>query len=372
MTFIQKYTVRMLKHIVLKFVLIGFCLFAFSSCKQTNTKTKDEPKNPKDTVATTKSYKTIGSIARIAPEINAIIPKGAKIEVLGEGMVWAEGPLWVPEKQWLLCSDVKENRIHKWSEKDGFQVYLDSSGFTGEETDSREKGSNGLTLDSDGNLVLCQHGNRQVARMKATLDAPKADFEVLADSFDSLRFNSPNDLVYKSNGDLYFTDPPFGLSEELMDDPKKELPYQGVFRLDTEGKLTLLTNQISRPNGLAFSPDEKTLYVANTDGENAAWLAFKVLEDGTLGKMEEIFNVTDLIGKEVGFPDGIKVDNNGNIYTAGPGGLWIFNSEHTLIGKIKPGEWVSNCAFNEDYSTLYITADDYLLRVNLTEPTIKS
>ena len=151
----------------------------------------------------------------------------------------------------------------------------------------------------------------------------------------------------------------------MMNDPNKELPFQGIYKLSVTGEVTLLSDEISRPNGLAFNPDETKLYVANTDGENASWVSFPIKENGSLGTPEEILNVTDLIGKEVGFPDGIKVDDKGNIFTAGPGGLWIFNSDFKLIGKIKPGEWVSNCAFNEDFSTLYITADNTLLRVQL-------
>ncbi len=309
--------------------------------------------------------KTLGEIEFISPELEAIIPKDAVIEVIGEGMTWAEGPLWIPEKKWVLCSDVKENRIYKWSEQDGFNVYLEPSGFTGDYTDSRERGSNGLTLDGKGNLVLCQHGNRRVVRMQAPLANPKANFEVLASSFSGWKLNSPNDLIYDSKDNLYFTDPPYGLSEKMMDDPKKEVPFQGVYKLDRLGELILLTDEVSRPNGIAFSQDEKILYVSNTDENNAAWLAFEVQKDGTLGKSEEIMNVTHLIGKEVGFPDGIKVDEQGNIFTAGPGGLWIFNSQYKLLGKIKPGKWVSNCAFNEDFTTLYITADDSLLRVRL-------
>ncbi|UII80319.1 SMP-30/gluconolactonase/LRE family protein [Flagellimonas sp. CMM7] len=361
--FIITYKVHLAKCILLKGILIGLYLIAFSACRPGNT--PEETASIVSVPKVPKVYKTIGKIERISSEIDAIIPKNAIIEVLGEGLVWAEGPLWIPEKEWVLCSDVKENRILKWSEEEGVQVYLEHSGFTGKETDSRERGSNGLALDKNGNLVLCQHGNRQVARMKASLESPKPDFEVLSGNYDGWRLNSPNDLVFNSKGDLYFTDPPYGLSEKMMNDPNKELPFQGVYRLDKEGKLILLTDKVSRPNGLAFSPDEKTLYVANTDGDNAAWLAFDVLEDGTLGTMEEILNVTDLIGKEVGFPDGVKVDNRGNIFTAGPGGLWIFSPEYKLIGKIKPGEWVSNCAFNNDYSELYITADSYLLRVKL-------
>lgn len=356
---IKGFKIGIVKCILIKGGLIALYLLLFSSCKQAVKENNAISENVK------KTYKQIGEIERFSSEMDAIIPKNAVIEVLANGLVWAEGPLWIPEKKWLLCSDVKENKIYKWSEEDGFGVYLNRSGFTGKETDSRESGSNGLVLDKNGNLVICQHGNRQVARMKASLENPEADYEVLANRYQGLRFNSPNDLVYDSKGNLFFTDPPYGLSEAMMDDPNKEISFQGVYKLTPEGEVILLTDKVSRPNGLAFSPDEKLLYVANTDGDNAGWYAFEHTEDGSLGTMDEILNVTDLIGKEVGFPDGIKVDNHGNIFTAGPGGLWIFNSKHELIGKIKPDQWVSNCAFDETYSTLYITADDYLLRVQL-------
>ena len=356
---VTKFKIRIVKCLLIKGALIVLYMLLFSYCKQVIKEPNIISKNVKE------AYKTIGKIERISSEIDAIIPKNAVIEVLADTLVWAEGPLWIPKKKWLLCSDVKENKIYKWSQEDGFGLYLDRSGFTGKETDSRESGSNGLVLDTDGHLVLCQHGNRQVARMKAPLESPKADFEILANEYQGARLNSPNDLIFDSKGNLFFTDPPYGLSEEMMNDPNKELSFQGVYRLSPEGEITLLTDKVSRPNGLAFSPDEKLLYIANTDENNAAWLAFEVKEDGVLGKMEEILNVTHLIGKEVGFPDGIKVDDHGNIFTAGPGGLWIFNAKHKLIGKIKPGQWVSNCAFDEDYNTLYITADDYLLRVQL-------
>ncbi len=331
------------------------------SCKNETQQRKEDVNdvNPKQT------YKTIGYIERIHPEFDAIIPKDAKIEVLSDTLEWAEGPLWIPSKKWVLCSDVKENKIWKWTETNGMELYLNNSGFDGNDTDSRERGSNGLTLDLDGNLIICQHGNRQVVQLNESLENQNNNFKVLVSHFDGKRLNSPNDLVYDSRGNLYFTDPPYGLSEAMMDDPNKELDFQGVYRFSKDGNLKLLTSSISRPNGLAFNPDETKLYVANTDANNAQWLSFSVTENGELGESEEILNVTQLIGKEIGFPDGIKVDAQGNIFTAGPGGLWIFNADFELLGKIKPDEWVSNCAFDDNFSTLYITADNTLLRVKL-------
>ena len=347
--------------------LIAFllCFMLTYACKQsTTTETKAPTTTPKK-ITTKKQYPTVGSIERLDSELDNIIPKSAVIEVLGSGMVWAEGPLWIPEKQWVLCSDVKENRIHKWSASEGFTTFLEPSGFTGKETDSREKGSNGLTLDAAGNLVMCHHGDRRVAKLVSSWDKPAPKFETIADKFDGKKFNSPNDLIYDSKGNLYFTDPPFGLSEAMMDDPKKELPFQGIYKYTKDGQLTLLTKEMSRPNGLALSPDEKTLYVSNADMTQAIWMSFPVLADGTLGKGKLFHDATLLAGKEVGVPDGVKVDRHGNIFTAGPGGLWIFNPAGKILGKIRPGEWVSNCNFDDTGKTLYITADDYLMRVKL-------
>jgi gluconolactonase len=184
------------------------------------------------------------------------------------------------------------------------------------------------------------------------------------DNYKGKKFNSPNDLVFDTAGNLYFTDPPYGLSEAMMEDPKKELNYQGIFKYDTQGNVKLLTKEVSRPNGLALSPDEQTMYVANSDGNNPVWYAFQVQEDSLINP-NIIYDATDLIGKEIGFPDGVKVDPQGNIFTAGPGGIWIFSSDHKLLGKIKSEFWASNCNFDADFSTLYITADDNLLRVKL-------
>ena len=191
------------------------------------TETNEEPANQEE--ISDKTYSTTGSIERLAPELDQIISSEAKLEILAEGMTWAEGPLWIADKNWLLFTDVPENKIYRWTEENGLEVYLEPSGFTGDATDSREEGANGLTLDAEGYLVLCQHGNRQVARMKSPLDDPKPNFESLTAEYQGKRFNSPNDLVFDSKGNLYFTDPPYGLGPKMMDDPKKELPYQGVF-----------------------------------------------------------------------------------------------------------------------------------------------
>ena len=338
----------------MKYAYIMFSLLLLGACKQ-----KSVTLSLESTI-----YPEVGEIERLDDRINDIIPKGTIIERIATGLTWAEGPLWVESKKMLLCSDVKMDKIYKWTEEEGLAVYIEPSGFTGTTTDSRERGSNGLVLNSNGELVMCQHGNRQIAKMNSSLDAPVSDFVTLVDNYEDKKFNSPNDLIYDSKGNLYFTDPPYGLSEAMMDDPKKELDFQGIFKYTSDGKLILMSSEVSRPNGLALSPNEKKLYVANTDEHEAQWLSFDVMTDTLINKVV-IHDATSLIGKEVGFPDGVKVDRAGNIFTAGPGGIWVFSDNFDLLGKIKSGYWSSNCNFNSDYSTLYITANDHLLRVSL-------
>jgi Gluconolactonase len=222
--------------------------------------------------------KTLGNIIREDPRLDKLIPKGAKIEVLAGGFEWAEGPVWIKNGGYLLFSDIPNNAVMKWKQGAAVSVFMKPSGFTGVGDYGREPGSNGLTVDSKGRLVFCEHGDRRISRLE--LNGGK---RTLADNYMGKRLNSPNDLVFKSNGDLYFTDPPYGLPKN-WDDPRRELDFNGVYRWSAaDGKLTLLNKDMTRPNGLAFSPDEKTLYVANSDPKKAIWLAFPVKADGTLG-----------------------------------------------------------------------------------------
>ena len=310
------------------------------------------------------TYKTIGSIERISPDLDKIIKPGAVIEVLAQGFQWTEGPVWVNSGNYLLFSDIPANSIYKWSSKDSITLYLKPSGYTGTEPRGGETGSNALVLDPQGRLVMCQHGNRQMARMDAPLDNPQPKFITLAGDYMGKRLNSPNDAVYSKNGDLYFTDPPYGL-EKQMDDPAKELGFQGVYRLSADGKLYLLDSSLSRPNGIGLSPDEHTLYVANSDPEKAIWMAYPLQENGTLGEGKIFYDVTQMAGKEPGLPDGLKVSKSGNLFATGPGGIWIFNPDGKLLGKIKTNDATANCAFNSDESVLYITCNHSLLRLKL-------
>lgn len=304
--------------------------------------------------------KTIGSIERLDPKLDELIPKDAVIEVLADGFEWSEGPAWNKKEGFLVFSDIPRNSVMRWSPNEGISLYQKPSGYSGEGQYSGESGSNGLLWDAEGRLILCQHGNRQVARLETD-----GSFTVLASHYNGKRFNSPNDLVMKSNGDLYFTDPPYGLPTQ--DDPSRELDFCGVYRLCKDGTVTLLTDKMTRPNGIAFSPDEKTLYVAQSDPERAIWMAFDVTADGRLGTGRVFFDSTQAV-KEMkkGLPDGMKVDQAGNLFATGPGGVLIFSPEGKHLGTIATGEATANCAFGDDGSTLYITADMYLCRVKTT------
>jgi gluconolactonase len=219
------------------------------------------------------SPRTIGTVERLDPALDQIIPPGAKLEVIGEGYKWCEGPCWIRAGNFLLFSDTPSNTIMRWDAKSGSQTFLTPSGYTGKDPRGGETGSNALTLDRNGRLILCQHGDRRVARLDSSWDKPEAKYETLADKYEGKRLNGPNDAVVDSKGAIYFTDPPYGL-EKIMDDPKKELDFQGVYRIAPDGDLALLTKELERPNGIALSPDEKTLYVANSHGPPFSSTAF--------------------------------------------------------------------------------------------------
>jgi gluconolactonase len=287
-----------------------------------------------------------------------VIAPASPIEKLASGFDWSEGPVWFKDEAFLAFSDVPSNTVYRWKQGEGISIYLKPSGYTGKEPRGGEPGSNGLTIDSQGRLVLCEHGDRRVGRIEKD-----GRHVTLADRYQGKRFNSPNDCVYKSNGDLYFTDPPYGLLG-TNHDVGKELSFQGVYRLAPDGKVTLLTDQMSRPNGIAFSPDEKTLYVANSDPERAVWMAYDLKPDGTLGKGRVFFDVTSMVStNRKGLPDGMKVDVKGNLFATGPGGVLVFSPEGKHLGTINTGEATANCAWGDDGSTLYITADMFLCRI---------
>jgi gluconolactonase len=301
---------------------------------------------------------TMGEVVRLDDRINELVDRDAHIEVLGAGFEWAEGPVWVRDGGYLLFSDIPRNSIMKWSETEGVTLFLKPSGFTGRVDYGREPGSNGLTLDHSGRLVACEHGDRRVSRLEK--DGGK---KTLIDSYLGKRLNSPNDLAYKSNGDLYFTDPPYGLPKHF-DDPRRELDFCGIYRLSADGKVTLLNKELSRPNGIAFSPDEKTLYIATSDEDHAVWMRYPVLGDGTLGPGKVLYDATEAVRKGLpGLPDGMKLDARGNLFAGGPGGINVITPEGKLLGRIDTKQKTANCAWGDDGSVLYMAADHYLCRI---------
>lgn len=308
------------------------------------------------------NYQKIGSIERIDPALDSIISPDAQPEIIAGGFQWSEGPVWVESQKMLLFSDVPRDTIYKWTEEKGKEVYLTPSGYTDTAKRGGEMGSNGLTLDKNGNLVLCQCGNRQIARMETPLDKPEAKYFSIANNYDSKKFNSPNDLVYNEKGELFFTDPPYGL-EYGMNDPKKEMPYQGVFKVKLSGEVVLLIDTLTRPNGIAFLAGEKTLLISNSDPSKPNWYAYDVGDYDSLKNGRIFYSAVTRDTSLKGLPDGMKVDKNGNVFGTGPGGIWIFNKEGKLLGKIKVPDATSNCALSTDEKTLYITNHTNVLRL---------
>lgn len=298
---------------------------------------------------------------RLDPRFDALVPLDATVEVLGDGLEWAEGPVWVPADSSILVSDVIGNAIYRWKEGEGLQKFIEPSGFTGytgaTEYLGAEPGSNGLTLDSEGRLILAQHGDRRIARRETD-----GSFTTIADSFEGQRFNSPNDLVYGPNGDLYFTDPPYGLKDTFQS-ADSELDFQGVYRVTPSGEVHLVTRDLNAPNGIGFSPDGQTLYVSNTDSTFVGWMAYPVNPDGTVGPGRTFaMAVSDGPGAQ----DGLEIDEQGNIWATGTRGVHVFASDGTLLGRILVNDRTGNVAWGDDGSVLYIAANHRLLRVKTT------
>ena len=306
--------------------------------------------------------KTIGHIEKLDERLEEIISSDAQIEVLGEGYNWSEGPLWIEKHQMLIWSDVPENTAYSWKPGGQAEVYLKPSGYSGDE---ELGGSNGLLLTPAGELLLCQHGDRRVAIMDAPIDQPKSQFKTVIDNFDGKKLNSPNDAAYDKDGNLYFTDPPYGLPGQ-DENPEKELDFNGVYRLSVDGELTLLDDQLKRPNGIAFNSDYTKCYVANSDRENAIWKVYDVDENGIFQNGRVFFDATSLVDDDnPGLPDGLKVNNKGIIFATGPGGVLIFTPDAEHLGTIRPGTATANCAFNTDQSVLFMTANAYMTQISL-------
>jgi gluconolactonase len=319
----------------------------------------------------------VGKIERLDPRLDAIVDPKAVVEAVAEGFLWSEGPVWWRAGNCLLFSDIPRNTVFQWTETAGLTPFLNPSGYTGAGpragssgavADVDEQGSNGLTIDDAEHLILCQHGDRRVAKLAAPLSTKtksEPKYVTWADHWEGKRFNSPNDIALHSSGAAYFTDPPYGL-EKGGDTTTREIDFNGVYRVSPKGEVTLATREMTKPNGIAFSPDEKILYIGQSDSNMPVWRAFDVQPDGSLTNPRIFFDAKHLVKKGLaGSPDGFKVDQNGNLLATGPGGVLIISPQGKHLGTIVTGDLVANCAFGDDGSTLYMTSNKMLCRVRL-------
>lgn len=306
---------------------------------------------------------TVADVVRLDPALERIVPSGARLEKLAEGFQFTEGPVWHPDG-YLLFSDPNANTIYRWSPEGAVSVFRTKSGYSGFDIGRyRQPGSNGLTLDPEGLLTINEHGNRRVTRLERS-----GKITVIADRYDGKRLNSPNDLVYRSDGTLFFTDPPFGLPK-VFDDPGKELPFSGVYAVK-DGQVRLLSKELSGPNGIALSPDEKYLYVGNWDLARKVLMRYEVAAEGGL-QNGKVFHDFTSEAEEVGL-DGIKVDVEGNVYVSAPGGVWILSPGGKPLGRIVPPEHDANFAFGDaDGKSLFLTASTGLYRLRVNVPGIR-
>ena len=338
-----------MKNIFLSLIIINF----FFSC-QTKEKTKNYLRL------------TRGNVTILDESANQFISQESRIELLVDSLTIAEGPLWSSNLNSLLFTQVPTNKIYKWNDDDGFSVYMEPSGYTGivpAEPDGL-LGSNGMTINSDGDLILAQHGDRRIAKL-IDWNTESPDFETLAGKYDGKLFNSPNDLVYADNGDLYFTDPPYGFGlEKLLTSELKEQAVNGVYKLSKDGNITLLVDDITLPNGIAISPDNKILYVNCSDMEYPFITKFDITDNG-LENRSIFFDGTELAKSSEGWFDGLKVHSSGTVFSTGPGGVLIINSDGKHLATIGTTSNALNCAFGEDQKSLYITAFDYLARIEI-------
>jgi gluconolactonase len=311
----------------------------------------------------------------VTPALSALVSPDQQLQKLATGFKWTEGPVWINEG-YLLFAEIPSNSIRKWSPRQGVSVFLQPSGYKGVAPyNGPESGSNGMTLDRDGRLTVAGHAQRDIWRLES-MD-PHGQITVLADSYQGKRLNSPNDLVYKRDGSLYFTDPPYGLRTQSDQDPEKQLKINGVYRIPDatdrapgsqpdNSKLQLLISDLPRPNGIAFSPDNQTLYVSNSEPKKL-WMRYKVNPDGSVADGTVLYDATS--DKRVGGPDGIKVDTRGDLYGTGPGGIWIFSPEGKHLGTIALPGRAGNLAWgDQDAKSLYITAAETLYKVRVKVP----
>lgn len=300
------------------------------------------------------------SIVALDPRFERLVPKGTAVERIASGFTWVEGPAWDRRAKRLLFTDIPNNVVYAWNEGEGVRVFLQPSGYSGTQPFAGpEPGANGLAFDAHGRLLLCQHGDRRIARLEAD-----GRLVPVADRYEGKRLNSPNDVFVAPGGDLYFTDPPFGLPRQF-EDPGQELGFTGVYRLGRDGRLALLSRDLTAPNGIALSPSGRTLYVSNADLKNPVWMAFDVARDGSVGKGRVFHDGRAHVAEAAGVPDGMDIDQDGNLFAAGPGAVFVFAPDGTLLGRVNFGIAVSNTAWGDDGSTLYITASTGVYRMKV-------
>ena len=304
--------------------------------------------------------KFIGSVERLSPEIDNLIEKSAKIEILADGFEWSEGPVWSSQLNSVLFSDVPENVIYSWNEDKGLGTFTRPIGYSGKVPNLKKAGTNGLTIDADGNLIICMHGDRKITRLEKLNINRKV---TLVNSFDGNLLNSPNDLVYDSKGNLYFTDPPYGLLEG-DNDKLKEIEFNGVYKVSPNGDIEVLVKNLTRPNGISISNDEKILYVANSDKNNPVIMQYDLSEEGAKNP-SIFFDGRELTKKDIGLFDGLKVHPTGNVFATGPGGVLVIKENGEHIGTIRTEVRTANCAFDENFQYLYMTSDMFLTRIKL-------
>ena len=304
--------------------------------------------------------KFIGSVERLSPEIDNLIEKSAKIEILADGFEWSEGPVWSSQLNSVLFSDVPENVIYSWNEDKGLETFTRPIGYSGKVPNLKKAGTNGLTIDADGNLIICMHGDRKITRLEKFNINRKV---TLVNSFDGNLLNSPNDLVYDSKGNLYFTDPPYGLLEG-DNDKLKEIEFNGVYKVYPNGDIEVLVKNLTRPNGISISNDEKILYVANSDKNNPVIMQYDLSEKGAKNP-SIFFDGRELTKKDIGLFDGLKVHPTGNVFATGPGGVLVIKDNGEHIGTIRTEVRTANCAFDENFQYLYMTSDMFLTRIKL-------
>ena len=304
--------------------------------------------------------KHLGSIERISSDINKLIDLDSKIEILAEGFDWSEGPVWSKKLNSILFSDVPNNVIYKWNEKEGLSVFSKSIGYSGKVPNLKKAGTNGLTIDSEGNLIICMHGDRMIAKME-NLNTEK--LSSIIRSYNNNILNSPNDLVYDSYGNLFFTDPPYGLLEG-DNDKLKEIPFNGVYKLSPNGDIELLIKNLTRPNGISISNDENILYVANSDNNNPIIMKYELSING-IKNPEVFFDGKELAKNDIGLFDGLKVHPTGIVFATGPGGVLIIKENGDHIGTIRTEVRTANCAFDDKFEYLYMTSDMFLTRIKI-------